>query len=137
MFKAFKIFYPAIMIILVSCSGYKYLPPNEKLYTGATIKVVTDEPVPSAGMLKSEAEKMIRPQPNTKVLGQRLKLWLYNIAGTPKKDKGFRHWVKNKLGEPPVYLSSVNPEQVSDLIDKHLFNFGVYKSRTEFKVDEN
>jgi hypothetical protein len=34
----------------------------------------------------------------------RPKLFFYNITKEPKTDKGFRYWMKYKLGQKPVLL---------------------------------
>ena len=124
------------LVISVSCSNMKYLPEGEKLYTGAEVKLVTTEKINDTGSLKKEAESVLRPKPNSKIVGLRVKLWLYNIAGTPK-GKGIRYWLKNKVGEPPVLLSEAKPEQVSDLIDARLFNNGVFRVVTDYKIKDS
>ena len=44
----------------------------------------------------------------------RVKLWLYNIAGTPT-GKGVRYFIR-KLGEPPVLTKDVNFEKNRELL---------------------
>ena len=124
------------VIALSSCSNLKYLPEGEKLYTGADVKLNTTEKISDEKNIKKEAKSMVRPEPNSKVLGLRIKLWLYNIAGTPK-GKGLRHMLKNKLGEPPVLYSTVNAEQIAQLIDVRLFNKGIFRSVTDYKTKES
>jgi outer membrane protein insertion porin family len=123
------------VLLLYSCSNLRHLPENEKLYTGAKVEITSDTKIKEEKSLKTEAKKVLRPKPNSSVLGLRVKLWFYNVAGTPK-GKGLRYFMKNTLGEPPVLLSAVNPAQVSDLIDTRLFNHGVFRSTTTFKVPE-
>ncbi len=80
-----------IVLLSVSCSNTKKLPANEALYTGATIKMKSS----SAGSKQNKAIKtslagLTRPKPNSKVLGMRIKLAIYNFAGavdTTKKRK--------------------------------------------------
>jgi hypothetical protein len=50
-----------------------------------------------------QLEELVRLNPI--VLFFRDKIVFYNLAGTPKKKKGFRHWLKTKVGEPPVLYS--------------------------------
>ena len=124
------------VIALSSCNNLKYLPEGEKLYTGADVKLSPTEKISDEKNIKKEAKSMVRPEPNSKVLGLRIKLWFYNIAGTPK-GKGLRYLLKNKLGEPPVLYSKVNPEQIAQLIDIRLFNKGIFRSITDYKTKEN
>jgi hypothetical protein len=58
------------------------------LYGGAKIKV---EATPKKERKALKAfEAIVRPKPNLSFLGFRPKLFIYKIAGTPKKAKGFR-----------------------------------------------
>jgi len=82
----------------------KYLGEGEALYVGGKVKV--EDSLLSRKerkKLEKELEPLLRPLPNKKFLGLRPKLYFYNIAGEPKRDKGFRYWLRNKVGEPPVY----------------------------------
>ena len=68
-----------------SCSNTKYLPKGETLYIGSTIKYVSSDSSAKAEkeVLKDELNAIILPKPNSKILGLRVKLWFYNIAGKP------------------------------------------------------
>jgi outer membrane protein insertion porin family len=115
------------LLAIGSCSNTKYLPPGESLYTGAKVNVS------GPGMKKkqkktltTDATALTRPKPNSNVLGLRIKLWIYNIAGTPKKKRSPRAWLK-KQGEPPVLLSSINVNRNVTIIDNHLENKGFFQ----------
>src|SRR6476661_396676 len=116
-------------ILLSACSNIKYLPKGELLYVGATVKI-TDKNTNTKQqkVLAQELEGQVRPKPNTKILGLRPKLWFYNIAGTPKKNKGLRYWVKTKLGEPPVLFSQVSIERNIDILNNRMDNRGYFRS---------
>lgn len=132
MFKNSIIYYLAILIgIISSCSNIKYLPKGESLYTGAEVKITDDYASKSERKsLETELEALLRPIPNTSILGLRPKLYIYNIAGTPKKEKGLKHWLKTKVGEPPVLFSQVDLEYNSSLIQNRLENRGYFRART-------
>ncbi len=98
-------------------SNIKYLPADT---TSRTQKAV----------LKQELKAIILPKPNTKILGLRIKLWFYNIAGTPK-GKGLRYFIR-KLGEPPVLTSDVNFEKNNNILINRLQNRGYFKSTVSF-----
>ena len=120
-------------VILVACSGIRNLPKGEKLYTGAELKLVSKSKFATKS-IKSSAKAVIRPEPNKSFLGMRPKLWMYLTAGDDPKSK-FKKWLK-KTGEAPVLLSDVKPVITSAIIDARLFNIGIFKSSTEFKVEE-
>ncbi len=55
-------------------------------------------------------------------------------AGEDPKSK-FNKWLK-KMGEAPVLMSNVKPDVTSPIIDARLYNIGIFKSYTEFKIVE-
>lgn len=112
----------------VSCNESKYLADGESLYVANKIKIESKEiKKGKAKDLRAELDDLLRPRLNTKVLGIRYKLWFYNIAGTPKKEKGFKHWLKTKIGEPPVLASASILQKNADVLQNHLENKGYFK----------
>lgn len=115
-----------------SCSNTKYLPQGEKLYIGAKVKVEDDSlHRKERKMLEENLQSLVRPKPNSSILGLRPKLFIYNLAGEPKKEKGFRYWLRNKLGEPPVLASKVNVQYNIDLLQNRVENLGFFRAVTE------
>ncbi len=133
-----KLYINIILIILLqSCTGLKYVPKGEILYTGAKIKVYSQHKSKDQKMAIAEIKDLIRPKPNRKVLGSRPFLWVWYIAGTPRKEKGFRHMLKNKIGEPPVYMSLTDPALVSKAIDAKFYNMGFFTSYSQFEINKD
>lgn len=117
-----------ILLFATSCSNTKYLKEGELLYVGGSVKVEGKEiPRKERKALKKELEDLLRPKPNAKILGLRPKLYFYNIAGTPKKDKGFRHWLKYKVGQAPVLFSQVDLQYNADVLRNYSENKGFFK----------
>ena len=116
-----------------ACSNTKYLPQGETLYVGSKIKYKSQDSAAKKEkeVLKEELNAIILPKPNGKILGLRVKLWFYNIAGKPT-GKGLRYFIRNKLGEPPVYTSSVNFEKNRAIMANRLENRGYFKAKTAF-----
>lgn len=121
-------------LFIAGCSGTKYLPKGEKLYTGADIKLEYSGKIKNKKAIKAAAKGAVRPKPNKGFLGIRPKLWMYMKAGEAPKGK-FKKWLK-KNGEAPILLSSVKPAATSAIIDARLFNNGIFKSSTQYKVVE-
>lgn len=119
------------LFVFCSCNNTRYLPKGETLYTGSKIKYVASDTNSGSqkAVLKEELQAIILPKPNSKILGLRVKLWFYNIAGKPK-GKGLRYLIRNKLGEPPVYASDVNFEKNNSILVNRLQNRGFFKSRS-------
>ncbi len=119
---------------LTGCSHTKYLGEGEELYTGAELRLDSDDRIAGESRLQTELEDVIRPEPNDSFLGlYKLRLWFYNIAGEPR-GRGLRYWIKNRLGQPPVLLSQVNPVQTAGLIRNRLENNGFLNADVGYEI---
>lgn len=115
----------------VSCSNSRYLTEKESLYLGSSVKIVdTVASKSDRKALEKELGESVRPKPNSSFLGIRLKLTLYNIAGVPKKEKGLRNWLRNKIGEPPVLGSDVNIDGNNKILVNILQNYGYFRAES-------
>jgi len=121
-------FYLSAAMILASCSNTKYLPEGELLYVGGNVKVV-DSLISKKQRkgLEGELKALLRPKPNSKILGLRPKLYIYNLAGEPKKEKGIRHWLRTKVGEAPVLFSQVDLDYNASILQNYSENRGYFK----------
>lgn len=106
------------------------------MYTGARMTFETTEHVGRRKTLRSELDEYITPKPNNTVLGMRPGLWWYGVAGTPRKKKGLRSFIRNKLGQPPVLLRDVDEDRVARLLQGQLNNEGYFQSRVTATVHE-
>ncbi|WP_298154105.1 BamA/TamA family outer membrane protein [Flavobacterium sp.] len=124
-----KYFLCLLVFVAYSCSNTKYLPDGDLLYTGGTVKV-KDSSISrrERKSLEKELKTLLRPKPNSKILGLRPKLLIYNLAGEPKKEKGFRHWLRTKVGEPPVLFSQVDLNFNADILQNYSENRGYFKT---------
>lgn len=119
-----------------ACSGIRLLAPEEKLYTGAEIKLVNSGDLEKKKMraIEKVARAGIRPEPNKSYLGMRPQLWLNLItADNPKTRLG--KWIR-KRGEAPVYMGGVKPGVTAGYIDTRLFNVGIFNGTTTYEVAE-
>lgn len=117
------------LLFASSCSNTKYLAEGELLYVGGKVKVEGKEiSKKERKVLKKELEDLLRPKPNASFLGLRPKLFFYNITKEPKKDKGFKYWLKYKVGEPPVLFSQVDLQYNADLLRNYTENKGYFKT---------
>ncbi|MFY7730178.1 MAG: hypothetical protein ACOVRN_11730, partial [Flavobacterium sp.] len=130
--KIIKILYILFFILIVAgCSNTKHLPKGDLLYTGGKV-TINDSLMPKKEKkaLTKELEELLRPKPNSNFFGLRFKLYFYNLAGEPKKEKGFRNWLRNKVGEPPVLFSQVDLDYNADILQNYMENRGYFKTRT-------
>ncbi|WP_294326109.1 BamA/TamA family outer membrane protein [uncultured Chryseobacterium sp.] len=118
---------------VVSCSNTRFLKENQMLYTGAEVKIESDTISKKEKKdLQAALEANLTPKPNSTFLGMRPKLYFYNIAKEPKKDKGFNYWLKYKMGEKPVLLGDVDREFNKDIIENYSENKGYFNARATY-----
>src|ERR1700761_6278483 len=104
-----------VLLYATGCSVRKYLPPGEKLYRGATVKVKKEKGVKaSAGSLKKQLASAARPTPNKFLLGQPYKVWWWYVIGQPKKEKGLKAWLRKTLGEQPILNTRINAPVIAE-----------------------
>jgi len=118
-----------IAVMLSACSTTKYLAPGQKLYTGAQVKI--DDKVikkSDAKALNEELQDLLRPKPNSKILGLRYKLYIYEKTKT-NKVRGLRHFINTHLGEPPVLISNVDLAKNSAVLQNRLQNEGYFAAQ--------
>ena len=128
----------AIALLLGSCTAKRLVPEGKHLYTGYEINLEADEKMPDAKAAKSELKSVVSPDPNLSILGMRPTVWLHLKMGEVEKKKGFRHWLKNKVGEKPVYVEDdVQPNRVAELMVNRLYNRGYFEAQASFEVKEN
>ncbi|WP_299311878.1 BamA/TamA family outer membrane protein [uncultured Aquimarina sp.] len=127
------IFLISIAALSFSCGVKKFIPTNETLYTGASLTLQSEENIDNLKAIEDELELVLRPRPNTKILG--IKIGLYSYYKNQKENPGFinRFLFKN-FGEEPVYLSDVDQARVSELINNRLENRGFFRSILDSEV---
>ncbi|MDV7697590.1 BamA/TamA family outer membrane protein [Chryseobacterium soli] len=118
---------------VISCSNTRFLKEGQMLYTGAEVKIENDTiSKKEKKELQAALEENLTPKPNSTILGLRPKLYFYNITSEPKKDKGFKYWLKYKLGEKPVLLGDVDREFNKDIIQNYSENRGYFNAQATY-----
>ncbi|MBU2948841.1 BamA/TamA family outer membrane protein [Zobellia uliginosa] len=122
------------LAVQYACSVGKYIPENEVLFTGAEIKVNSEEEKRALKPVEQELGTVLSPTANSDVLGLRLGLYYHYKA--QKKKPGFLYkWLDKKFGEEPVYLSDVNTERMEELMLNRLDNRGFFYSKVSTEID--
>jgi len=122
-----------IFVVIVSalawsgCNSTKSVPANDKLYTGATVTLKNVAASREKKALKEDLDGLTRPKPNSKFLGIRLKLGIYNMF-YKAKPKSLWGKIRNKYGEPPVLLSQVDLEKNTENLQTYLVNKGYFRA---------
>lgn len=119
--------------VTLSCSNTKYLKEGQMLYTGGEVKIENDTiSKKEKNELKAALEENLVPKPNSTILGLRPKLYFYNIAKEPKKEKGFNYWLKYKVGEKPILLGDVDREFNKNIIENYSENKGYFNAKATY-----
>ena len=106
------------------------MPAGEKLYNGAKVKVELAPEIKAREF--SFAKKLAgitTPERNRMFLGNPNRVWWWYVIGDSKKEKGFKAWLRKKLGEPPVFVSDVNLALNTENIEAYLANHGHFNSK--------
>ncbi|WP_460609512.1 translocation and assembly module lipoprotein TamL [Hymenobacter terrigena] len=122
----------ALFLLLSSCSGLRYIPEGQKLYTGSKVIIKSPEKLSNKSVLQTELESVIAPKPNRSILGQRPKLYFWHL-GVGKK-KGLGKFLATKFGEAPVLLKDVKISATEGLITNRLYNNGFFKGTVAHEV---
>lgn len=116
-----------LAVFINACSNTKYLTGNQKLYTGADVKVDTAHTTKSQrGEIADEMKALVRPQPNSSILGLRYKLWIYNKTHARRN---FIQKIFSGMGEPPVLAGSVDLVANSNIMQNRLQNEGYFQAQ--------
>ena len=115
------------MMLFTACDNTKYLPQGTNLFVGAKVNIKAEPAIKKkvSKSLSGDLHDLVRPKPNSKILGMRIKLSLYNSVDTPK-GKGLRYLIKYKLGEPPVIASYSVLEKNREVMQNWLENRGYF-----------
>ena len=126
--KNISVFLLLTASLFTACNVTKNVPQGDYLYTGGKVEIDNkDVKKKTRKALEADLSSLLRPKPNSSILGLRPKLWIYNITRTAKK--GPRKWIK-KWGEPPVLFSSVKVDYNRDLVTNRLENKGFFQALT-------
>lgn len=126
------------LFLLSSCSVTRHLPAGESLYMGAEVKIVADSAisVKQAKAVKASLETIVRPIPNTTLMGFPYKVWFYYFMGEPTKTKSFRGWFRKRFGEAPVLASRRTVTTNSTVLTNYLNKEGHFRSVATGELQE-
>jgi outer membrane protein insertion porin family len=119
-----------VLCFITSCSVKNKIPKGTYLYNGAKVKV---EKAPDnknkAKPIRKSLEKISAPKKNKMIFGFPYKVAIWYAVGEPKKQSGFKYWLRNRLGEAPVLSTTVDLESNAANMQAYLENKGFFKSR--------
>ncbi len=118
-----------------ACNALKYVPEDEKLYTGAAVEVETPAPKNERQELSSALNRAVYPKPNSRFFWMRVGLWAhYKVE---RQEAGFiTRFINKRFGEEPVYLSDLQLEEVEKILKNRSINNGFFYPRITSSVEE-
>ena len=124
------------LAILYSCSVKKYIPADEYLFRGGKVTVIDTVDIENKSGLEAELQELLYPEPNTKVLGLFPGL-RYHYKAQAEKAGFIVRFLNKKIGEKPVYFSSVKIEKTKELIENRLQNSGFFISEISSSIEKD
>ncbi len=120
-------------LLLSACTGMKYATEEKPLFTGYTVKW-TEPPVQDQKAITREMEALVKPAPNNSIFGLRPTVALHNSVKEPKKPKGLRNLLRNRIGSAPVYMADVPVADINAAIVNRLNNHGYFAAESDFTI---
>ena len=123
----------ACVVLLAACTGTKYATPERPLFAGHSVEWETP-PVSDRKEVTHELEAVVHPAPNNRILGMRPTVALYNAIKEPRRPKGLKNLLKNKIGSAPVYLDQVPLADINAALVNRLNNHGYFSAQSRYEV---
>jgi outer membrane translocation and assembly module TamA len=124
-----KIFMAIVLVIaLASCNVSKRVPEGKHLLRKNQISIKNSD------ISRDEVAQFIRQNPNRRVLGVfPFYLWVYQKSDQGS-ETGFKNWLKNTIGEEPVYFDENLMKASQQQIELFLKDKGYFNSQVESSV---
>jgi hypothetical protein len=125
----YQVFVIAVISFLMSCSVRSHLPPGTQLYKGAQYEILKEKSNKTKiKTVRNQLKEITSPVANKTILGFPYKVAFWFAIGEPKKEKGFRYWLRSRFGEAPVLNTSVNAKATAVNFQYFLENKGFFKT---------
>lgn len=121
-----------VLIFLVSlsffsCNPTRRLPEGEYLLNRNRIEIKDAE------IERSELASFLRQRPNRRILGfYRFHLNVYQFADRGR-ETGFRNWMKNTIGEPPVIYDPILAQNTTRQFELYMNSKGYFNADVNFE----
>lgn len=123
------IFYIMVLLFASGCGVRRYIPAGETIYKDAVITIEKDSNVhTSSRSLRQQLQLAVKTRNSKLFFGRPYKVWWWYVIGQPKHPKGIRAFFRKKLGEPPIFSSSVNAKATAANMQAFLANRGYFQS---------
>lgn len=129
---SWRIWVLLLLVVFSSCAIRKHIPEGNYLYGGpeVTVKRTPDNKVKTRPVKKA-LTAITFPKRNRMILGYPYQVGFWYGIGEGKRPKGFRNWLRNRLGEAPVLSSTVDLKANAENMTAWLENRGYFKSTVD------
>lgn len=124
----------SLLVLFSACNITKELRSTQQyLYNGASVKIEGENRKEVTRSLPDH----IKQKPNRRFLGTaRLRLYFY-IRGSKENSSRLTRWLRDRYGEPPVYLDTVFIQSSVNSMRSYLRSLGYYYPDVGFEVKTN
>jgi len=122
--------------LVASCTGLSKISDEQYLITEYKLQIDHKKELAHTRRVRNKLADEITKKPNTKLLWMRPWLALHNTISEPKKDKGLKHWLKYRLGQPPVLLDEQYCENLNLTFENRLYHLGHFNAKSTFAINK-
>ena len=117
--------------MLTACSPTRHIPEGRYLLQSNTVKLEDARNVPSKSTLTDNLSAVVAQKPNSRLLGMRVKLFLYNLRYNKYKTDSANYQLQSRTVEPPVLWDSTSMRRALQNMNSVLFNQGFFYAKVE------
>jgi hypothetical protein len=125
-------------MIIASCGTAKYVADDQKLLDGNKIEFKDKENITNQSALSLELNSFILQQPNNNFFWLIPREWFYFKNSSPGDTSWFSNWVRNSLGEKPVFHNEKSTQEAAKSMQQYLQNKkGYYEATVDYEEKVN
>ena len=126
--------YAGVLIFFGSCTGLRKISDGEYLLTKNDLTILDKSLVSNYKEVKESLGGEFDSKPNKRFLWMRPRLSIYNSVKEPENEKGFKHWLKYKVGKKPILLDEEICKNLSLTFENRLFHIGHFNARSKYEI---
>jgi len=124
----------AFLCVVSACTGLRKIPEGQYLLTKNDLTLRDKSVIYNYKKVSKALKEELKPEPNGKLLWMRPRLAFFNAFSEPKKEKGFKHWLKYKVGKAPVFLDEKTSANLNLAFENRLYHQGYFNATSKYKI---
>ena len=129
--SAFCLCLVLFVLIAGGCSSAKHLNEGETFLESNSTKIKSKEKIKNRSSLRSGLEDQYQQAQTRTMLGIPRHSFYYAGENNPK-DKWFKRWLHNKIGDPPVIYDSTLAYETTEAMQAYLQQRGYWNNEVDF-----